>query len=111
MLEKPEDLKKRQHERDTKKSSCNPVMGYDAKCKKHRVYGATSTAASIMCVSITRNMTQKMPHGIDSIYMGCHILSSVSCINSELIDFCSLYHLTITACSTAVIFINNFHPG
>jgi hypothetical protein len=24
-------------ERDTKKSSCNSVMGYDAKCKKYRV--------------------------------------------------------------------------
>jgi len=27
----------RADERDTKKSSCIPVMGYDAKCKKHRV--------------------------------------------------------------------------
>lgn len=35
----------------------------------------------------------KMSGGIDLIYMGCHILSSVSCTNSELIDFCSLFHL------------------
>jgi len=51
----------------------------------------------------------KMPSGIDSIYMGCHILSSVSHINSEVTDFCSLSHLTITACrSTVVIFIITF---
>jgi len=27
----------RTDQRDTQKSSCNPVMGYDARCKKHRV--------------------------------------------------------------------------
>lgn len=39
------------------------------------------------CIPINAKYNMKMPHGIDSIYMGYHILSSVSCVNSELTDF------------------------
>jgi hypothetical protein len=62
-------------------------MCYDAQCKKHRIYGVPSTAAStIICISIMWDM--KIPHGIDSIYMGCHLLLVASTVKWLIFSAC-----------------------
>jgi len=99
----------RADEKDTKKSSCNPGMGYDAKRKKTQGLGCTKYCCMYHLHINNAKYNMQMPRGIDSIYMGCHILSSVSCINSELIDFCSLSHLIIIArMSTVITFVITF---
>jgi hypothetical protein len=66
------------------------VMMTSVKDTRFRVSQVLLTVPSGLftsCISINAKYNMKIPYGIDSIYMGYHILSSVSCVNNELNDF------------------------